>query len=149
MDPSDENLRRVFARTRVIACVGMSPNPVRPSHYVSRYLSLKGFRVIGVNPGHAGKQLFGETLVADVSEAPPETDMIDIFRRSEHVPPIVAAALEALPNLRTVWMQIGIRNAEAAQLAESRGVEVIQDRCPKIEYPRLFPELGTGGIPPS
>ena len=140
MDPDDENLRRVFARTRVIACVGMSPNPVRPSHYVSRYLSLKGFRVIGVNPGHAGTQLFGETVVADVSEVPPETDMIDVFRRSEHVPPIVAAALEALPNLRTVWMQIGIYNADAAAMAADRGIDVIQDRCTKIEYQRLCGE---------
>ena len=146
MRPSDAELRTVLTRTRVIACVGVSPNPVRPSHYVARYLSLKGFRVIPVNPGHAGETMFGETVVADVTGAPPETDMIDIFRRSEHVPPIVEAALAALPDLRTVWMQIGVRNEAAAEMARARGVDVIQDLCPKMEYQRLRGELRMGGI---
>lgn len=146
MNATDQMLRSILQRTRVIACVGVSPNPVRPSNYVARYLTLKGFRVIPVNPGHAGKTLFGETVVADVTEAPVDTDMIDIFRRSEHVPPIVAAALDALPNLRTVWMQIGVRNEEAADMARARGADVVQDRCPKMEYQRLFGELRKGGI---
>ena len=146
MTTADEMLRTILTRTHVIACVGVSPNPVRPSNYVARYLTLRGFRVIPVNPGHAGKTLFGETVVADVSEVPAETDMIDIFRRSEHVLPIVAAALEALPNLRTVWMQIGVRNEEAADMARARGVDVVQDRCPKMEYQRLWGELRKGGV---
>ena len=117
MRPGHDELRRILSRTRVIACVGVSPNPVRPSNYVARYLSLKGFRVIPVNPGHVGETLFGETVVRDVTQAPEETDMVDLFRRSEHVLPIVRAAIGALPNLRTVWMQIGVRNEEAAELA--------------------------------
>jgi predicted CoA-binding protein len=146
MTPVDEKLRTILLRTRVIACVGVSPNPVRPSNYVARYLTLRGFRVIPVNPGHAGETLFGETVVADVTEAPAETDMIDLFRRSEHVPAIVAAAIASLPNLRTVWMQIGVRNEEAAGMARAHGIDVVQDRCPKLEHQRLWGELRKGGI---
>jgi uncharacterized protein len=143
---SDSYLKRILTRTRCIAMVGVSPNPVRPSHYVGRYLSLKGFRVIPVNPGHAGSTLFCEPVRADLSECPDEVDMVDIFRRSEHVLPIVEAALERFPALRTVWMQIGVENAAAAALAESRGIDVVQNRCPKIEYQRLFGELRMGGF---
>ncbi len=142
----DETIRNILRQTRVIACVGVSPNPVRPSNYVGRYLSLRGFRVIPVNPGHAGETLFGETIVASVTDAPEETDMIDIFRRSDHVPPIVSAALQSLPNLRTVWMQIGVMNEEAAAMAAARGVAVVQNKCPKMEYQRLWGELRKGGI---
>jgi predicted CoA-binding protein len=146
MNDRDDLLRTILARTRVIAVVGASANPVRPSHYVSRYLVQRGYRVIPVNPGHAGKSLFGERVVADITEAPAETDMIDLFRRSEEVPGTVAAALEALPNLRTVWMQIGVRNAEAAAMARARGVDVVEDLCPKMEHQRLWGELRKGGI---
>ena len=141
---SDKHLREVLARTRVIACVGVSPNPVRPSHYVARYLGLKGYKVIPVNPVHAGRTLLGETVVASVSEAH-EADMVDIFRRPEAVPEIVEEALE-LPKLRTIWMQIGVRHAQAAARAEAAGITVIQDRCPKIEYQRLHGELRMGGF---
>jgi predicted CoA-binding protein len=144
--PTHDDLRRILSRTRVIAIVGVSPNPIRPSNYVGRYLSLKGYRVIPVNPGHAGETLFGETIVADVTQAPADTDMVDIFRRSEHVPPIVAAAIEALPNLRTIWMQIGVRNGEAVAMARSHGLDVVQDLCPKMEHQRLWGELRKAGI---
>lgn len=145
---SDAPLRQILTDMRVVACVGVSPNPVRPSHYVARYLSLRGVRVIPVNPGHAGARLFGETVVAHLSDIPEDArvDMVDIFRRSDHVPPIVAEALEHLPHLRTVWMQIGVENAEAAAMAEARGLTVVQNRCPKIEYQRLFGELRRGGF---
>ncbi|MDF0599785.1 CoA-binding protein [Psychromarinibacter sp. C21-152] len=145
---SDPYLRQLLTRTKVIACVGVSPNPVRPSHYVARYLSLKGYRVIPVNPGHAGTELFGETVVPDLAAIPAEAevDMVDIFRRSEHVPPIVDAALEHLPALRTVWMQIGVENAEAAAAAEARGCDVVQNLCPKMEHQRLFGELRKAGF---
>lgn len=146
MSYSDDFLKTILKRTKVVAVVGVSMNPVRPSFYVARYLSLKGYRVIPVNPGHAGKTLFGETVVADLSEIDAPVDMVDIFRRSEAVPPIVEAALEHLPNLKTVWMQIGVENAEAAAKAEARGIDVIQNRCPKIEYQRLFGELRMGGF---
>ncbi|MGI3186316.1 CoA-binding protein [Nioella aestuarii] len=145
-NPSDDLLRKILRATKTIACVGVSPNPVRPSHYVGRYLRLKGFRVIPVNPGHAGTQLFGETVVASLSDIEGPVDMVDIFRRSEAVPPIVDEALEHFPGLKTVWMQIGIEHPEAAAKAEARGVQVIQNRCPKIEYQRLFGELRMGGF---
>ncbi|MHA6325213.1 CoA-binding protein [Roseivivax sp. CAU 1753] len=146
MTASDAFLRDVLRRTRVIAVVGVSPNPVRPSHFVARYLSLRGFEVHPVNPGHAGKVLFGRTIVASMSEIDAPVDMVDIFRRSEAVPEVVAEALEVFPALRTVWMQIGVVSAEAARLAEARGVDVVQNRCPKIEYQRLFGELRKGGF---
>ncbi|WP_425085548.1 CoA-binding protein [Ruegeria profundi] len=145
-DYSDEFLRSILKRTKTVAVVGVSMNEVRPSFYVARYLSLKGFTVIPVNPGHAGKQLFGQTVRASLSEITKDVDMVDIFRRSEAVPPIVDEALEVFPSLRTVWMQIGVEHAEAAAKAEARGVDVVMNRCPKIEYQRLFGELRMGGF---
>lgn len=148
MTYSDALLRRILTETRVIAVVGVSMNPVRPSYYVARYLTLKGFRVIPVNPGHAGKTLFGEVVQPSLAAIPADVavDMVDIFRRSDHVPPVVDEALARFPDLRTIWMQIGVEHAEAAALAEARGVTVIQNRCPKIEYQRLFGELRMGGF---
>nr|WP_170538155.1 CoA-binding protein [Ruegeria arenilitoris] len=143
---SDDFLRSVLKRTKVVAVVGVSMNPVRPSYYVARYLSLKGYRVIPVNPGHAGADLFGETVRASLSEISEPVDMVDIFRRSEAVPPIVDEALAAFPDLRTIWMQIGVENTEAAAVAQARGVDVVMNRCPKIEYQRLFGELRMGGF---
>ncbi len=148
MRPSDQDLRRVLLGSKCIACVGVSPNPVRPSNYVGRFLALKGYRVIPVNPGHAGKEMWGETVVPDLASIPEDVpvDMVDIFRRSEHVPPIVEQALQHLPGLRTVWMQIGVENAEARGMAEARGVEVIENLCPKMEHQRLFGELRKAGF---
>jgi predicted CoA-binding protein len=145
-NPSDQLLRKILRETKTVACVGVSPNPVRPSHYVGRYLKLKGFKVIPVNPGHAGSSLFGATVVGSLSEIEGPVDIVDIFRRSEAVPPIVDEALERFPGLKTIWMQIGVEHAEAAAKAEARGVQVIQNRCPKIEYQRLFGELRMGGF---
>jgi len=142
----DDHLKNVLKRTKRVAVVGVSMNPVRPSYYVARYLSLKGYTVIPVNPGHAGKMLFGQTVQARLSDIKDGVDMVDIFRRSEAVPPIVDEALEVFPGLDTVWMQIGVENAEATKKAEARGVTVIQNRCPKIEYQRLFGELRMGGF---
>ncbi|WP_370254714.1 CoA-binding protein [Nioella sp.] len=144
--PSDDLLRKILRESKTFACVGVSPNPVRPSHYVARYLRLKGFRVIPVNPGQAGTQLFGETVVASLSQIDGPVDVVDIFRRSEAVPPSVDEALDHFPKLKTIWMQIGVEHAEAAAKAEARGVQVIQNRCPKIEYQRLFGELRMGGF---
>lgn len=143
---SDETLKRILTSVKTVAVVGVSPNPVRPSYYVARYLGLRGYRVIPVNPGHAGETLLGETVRGRLSDIGEPVDMVDIFRRSEHVGPIVDEALEAFPGLKVIWMQIGVENAEAAAKAEARGVEVIQDRCPKIEYQRLFGELRMGGF---
>lgn len=147
-NPSDELLRKIMRDSKTFACVGLSMNPIRPSYFVARYLSLKGFTVIPVNPGHAGKMLFGQEIRADLASIPTDiqVDVLDIFRRSEHVLPIVKAALEHLPGLKTIWMQIGVENAEAAELAQAHGLQVIQNRCPKIENQRLFGELRMGGF---
>ena len=146
--PSDKLLRKVLSETKVIACVGVSMNSIRPSYFVARYLSLKNFRVIPVNPAHAGKQLFGEKIYASLKDIPADikVDMVDLFRRSEHVLPIVDMAMRELPDMKTVWMQIGVRNPEAAELAQAQGVQVIQNRCPKIEYQRLYGELRMAGF---
>ncbi|WP_238368021.1 CoA-binding protein [Mesobacterium pallidum] len=146
MDYSDIYLKDILTRTRTVAVVGVSMNPVRPSYYVARYLSLKGYKVVPVNPGHAGKLLFGQQVRASLADCPDTVDMVDIFRRPEAVPPIVDEALAVLPNLRTIWMQIGVTHPEAAARAEARGIDVIQNRCPKIEYQRLFGELRMGGF---
>lgn len=143
---SDSFLREILGRTRRVAVVGVSMNPVRPSYYVARYLSLRKFDVVPVNPGHAGETLFGRTVVARLSDIEGEVDIVDIFRRSEHVPPIVEEALATLPGLRTIWMQIGVEHEEAAAMARARGVDVVMNRCPKIEYQRLFGELRMGGF---
>ena len=103
----------ILTRTRTIAMVGVSMNPVRPSYYVARYLGLKGYRVLPVNPGHAGKTLFGQTVRASLRDIGEPVDMVDIFRRSEAVPPIVDEALEVFPNLQTIWMQIGVEHEAA------------------------------------
>lgn len=143
---SDAFLKDVLKRTRRVAVVGVSMNPVRPSYYVARYLSLKGFEVIPVNPGHAGETLFGRKVVAGLGDIAGGVDMVDIFRRSEHVGPIVEEALALFPALRTIWMQIGVVNVAAAEMAQARGVDVVMNRCPKIEYQRLFGELRMGGF---
>jgi len=143
---SDAFLRKILTRTRRVAVVGMSLNPVRPSYYVARYLKLKGFDVVPVNPGHAGQEVFGTQVVASLAEIEGGVDMVDIFRRPEHVPPLVDEALALFPALQTIWMQIGVVNDAAADVAQEKGVDVVMDRCPKIEYQRLFGELRMGGF---
>ncbi|WP_397543245.1 CoA-binding protein [Roseovarius salis] len=143
---SDSHLRDILNRTRRIAVVGVSLNEVRPSFYVARYLSLKKFDVVPVNPVHAGKTAFGETVRASLGDIEGGVDMVDIFRRPEHVPAIVDEALETFPDLQTIWMQIGVEHPEAAAKARARGVDVVMNRCPKIEYQRLFGELRMGGF---
>lgn len=146
MRPSDDILRAIFDRTRTIALVGASPDPLRASYFVGRYLTQRGYRVIGVNPKVAGQELFGEKVHASLADIEAEIDMVDIFRRSDAVPPIVEEALSLWPGLSTVWMQIGVRNEEAAEAARARGVTVIEDLCPKQEYQRLAGELRMGGL---
>ena len=148
MNNSDAKISEIFKSARVIACVGASKNEIRPSNYVSQYLLSRGYRVIPVNPGLAGEELWGETVYADLASIPPETavDFVDIFRRSEAVPAIVDQAIQHLPKVQTIWMQLGIRHAEAAKCAKEAGLDVVQDRCPKIEFPRLFGQQGRAEI---
>lgn len=145
-DPSDQLLRDILTRVRRFACVGVSPNAARPSYFVARYLGLKGYDVVSVNPVHAGKILFGGKVVASLAEIEAPVDVVDIFRRSEAVPGILdeVLAMEVRPSV--IWMQIGVEHAEAAARAEALGITVIQNRCPKIEYQRLFGELRMGGF---
>lgn len=146
MSYSDTYLREILNRTKVVAVVGVSINPVRPSYYVARYLGLKGMTVIPVNPAYAGKTLFGQTIRANLSEVSEPVGMVDIFRRSEFVPEIVDEAMGHLPKLKTIWMQIGVEHAGSRAKGEAAGLDVIENRCPKIEYQRLFGELRMGGF---
>ena len=145
-DYTDSYLRNILSRTRTIAMVGVSTNSLRPSFFVARYLSLKGYRVIPVNPVQAGQVLLGEPVLAALSDINEPVDMVDIFRRSDAVPEVVDEAFAAFPDLGTIWMQIGVEHPQAAAKAQARGVDVVQDRCPKIEHQRLFGELRKAGF---
>ena len=133
------DIARIAAETRTIAVVGLSPKADRPSHGVARFLQDMGYRIIPVNPGHAGETILGETTYATLSDIPEgeSVDMVDIFRRSESVPAVVDEALKALPGLKTVWMQIGVMHEGAAEKARGAGLTVVQNRCPKIDFPRI------------
>jgi uncharacterized protein len=148
---SDVQLRQILARTRTIACVGISPREIRPSHYVARYLKIKGFQIIPVNPRHAGQTLLGQTVHRDLASLPAglgRIDMVDIFRRSEEAGAVVDEALAHLLDrgLSTIWMQFGVIDRAAAARAEAVGVTVVMNRCPKIECQRLWGELRMGGF---
>jgi uncharacterized protein len=132
---ANEEIARILRESRIIALVGASRNPLRPSHEVMAYLQRRGYRVIPVNPGLAGQTLLGETVRPRLSEIDEEIDMVDIFRRSEAVPPIVDEAIAK--GAKFVWMQIGVRHDAAAAKAEAAGLAVIMNRCPAIEIPRL------------
>lgn len=135
---SDADLRRILTETKVIALVGWSPRPDRPSHRVAAFLHQRGYRVIAVNPGVAGQDSgLGGPVVARLADIAGPVDMVDIFRRAEDVPDVVDQALAALPGLKVIWMQLGIEHAGAAAVAEAAGLEVVQNRCPAIEIPRL------------
>ena len=138
MFANDADIRKALETAKTVAVVGASANTARPSNFVGRFLVGKGHRVIGVNPGLAGQELYGEPVYATLSDIPFEIDMIDIFRRSEDVGPVVEEALGRLPGLKSVWMQMGVINVEAAEAAKAAGKIVVMDRCPINEYPRLF-----------
>ncbi|MFQ5783886.1 MAG: CoA-binding protein [Alphaproteobacteria bacterium] len=144
----DSLLRRVLAECRTIAMVGASANWVRPSNFAMKYLQTKGYRVIPVNPRAAGDEILGETVYPGLAAIPHPFDMVDIFRNSGAVGPIVdeAVALAAEKGVRAVWMQLGVRNPAAAARAEAASLTVIMNRCPKIEYGRLSGELSWSGV---
>lgn len=141
---TDAYLRDILRRVRTIAMVGASTNWNRPSYFAMKYLQAKGYRVIPVNPTAAGETILGEKVYASLKEIPEKIDMVDIFRKSEAAGPIVAEAIEI--GAKVVWMQLGVRNDEAAAQAEAAGLQVVMNRCPKIEYGRLHGELSWGGI---
>ena len=134
----DADLIKILTETRVIALVGWSPKTDRPSNGVARYLKARGYRVIPVNPGQAGQDVgLGEVVRASLSDIDEPVDMIDIFRRSEEVGPVVDEALRVFSGLKTIWMQLGVVNEQAAVAARARGVQVVMNRCPAIDIPRL------------
>jgi predicted CoA-binding protein len=141
---SDAYIRDILARHGTIAMVGASPNTSRPSYFAMKYLKQKGFRVIPVNPGQADKEILGEKVYASLAEIEEQVDIVDVFRTSDAA---LAVAREAIAiGAKVVWMQIGVRNDEAARLAEEAGLRVVMNRCPKIEYGRLSGELGWAGV---
>ena len=144
----DSLIRRVLGETRTIAMVGASANWVRPSNFAMKYLQHKGFRVIPVNPGAAGSEILGETVYAALADIPDRFEMVDIFRNSEAAGEIVdeTVAVADDKGVKTVWMQLGVRNDAAASRAEAAGLTVIMDRCPKIEFGRLHHELAWAGV---
>src|SRR6201996_4573545 len=147
LDPipySDAKIRRILSSVRTIALVGASSNWNRPSYFVMKYLQGKGYRVIPVNPGTAGKDRLGEKIYASLRDIPDKIDMVDVFRSSDRAGPIVDDAIAI--GAKVVWMQLGIRNDEAAARAEAAGLEVIMNRCPKIEFGRLGGELSWSGV---
>ncbi|MCX7289276.1 MAG: CoA-binding protein [Rhodobacterales bacterium] len=132
--PSDSDLRTILTSVKTIALVGWSPKPDRPSHRVAAFLAARGYRVIPVNPGQAGQQALGETVVASLAEAGP-VDMVDIFRRSEEAGVVIDEAIAT--GARVVWTQLGVVDEAAAARARTAGLQVVMDRCPAIEIPRL------------
>jgi O-acetylhomoserine (thiol)-lyase len=140
----DAQLRAILGRVRTIAMVGASANWNRPSYFVMKYLQNKGYRVIPVNPGVAGETLLGERVYASLRDIPEPVDMVDVFRAARDAPGIVDDAIAI--GAKVVWMQLGIRNDGAAKKAEAAGIEVIMNRCPKIEFGRLGGELSWSGV---
>jgi predicted CoA-binding protein len=141
---SDAYIRDILVSNRTIAMVGASSNTSRPSYFAMKYLQAKGFRIIPVNPGQAGQELLGETVYASLADIKEPVDIVDIFRNSEAALGITKEAIKM--GAHVVWMQLGVRNDEAAKLAEDAGLKVVMNRCPKIEYGRLSGELSWAGV---
>jgi hypothetical protein len=133
-------IRGILQSVKTIALVGASANEVRPSYFVMKYLLDKGYDVIPVNPGLAGQTLLGQMVYATLKDIPRPIDMVDIFRNSEAAGPITDEALSLTPRPRVIWMQLSVRNDEAAARAERAGVQVVMNRCPKMEYGKLSGE---------
>jgi uncharacterized protein len=132
--PTDPEIRDILRAVKTIAVVGWSPKPDRPSHGVAAFLKRRGYRVIPVNPGQAGQEALGERVVGSLAEAGP-VDMVDIFRRSEEAGAVVDQAIAA--GAKVIWMQLGVIDEAAAERARAAGLQVVMDRCPAIEIPRL------------
>jgi uncharacterized protein len=146
-DAYDDNyIRGILNSVKSIAMVGASPVNVRPSYFAFKYLAQRGYDMIPVNPGHVGKQLLGKPFVASLTDIGRPVDMIDIFRSSAHIMPVVDEVLTLSPLPKVIWMQLGARDDAAAEKAEAAGIKVVMNRCPKIEYSRLYGELAWGGF---
>jgi uncharacterized protein len=143
---SDGYIRGILNTVKMIAMVGASEKENRPSYFAFKYLLERGYKMIPVNPGHAGEQMLGQPIYARLADIPVPIDMVDIFRASQYALPIVQEALTLTPRPQVIWMQLGVRNDEAAALAEANGMKVVMNRCPKIEYGRLSSEIAWMGV---
>jgi predicted CoA-binding protein len=142
----DSYIRGILNTVKTIAMVGASEKENRPSYFAFKYLLERGYHMIPVNPGHAGETMLGQKIYARLSDIPEPIDMVDVFRASQYALPIVQEALALTPRPQLIWMQLGIRNDEAAALAEANGMKVVMNRCPKIEYGRLSSEIAWIGV---
>jgi predicted CoA-binding protein len=142
----DSYIREILRGVKTIAMVGASPLNVRPSYFAFKYLAQRGYDMIPVNPGQVGNSLLGKPFVGSLLDIDRPVDMVDIFRSSEHVMPLVDQALTMSPLPKVIWMQLGARNDEAAAKAEAKGLKVVMNRCPKIEYGRLSSEISWMGV---
>ena len=133
-------ITEILRDTKTIAMVGASAKEVRPSYIVMKYLLDKGYTVIPINPGAAGGEILGQKVYASLSDVPVPIDMVDIFRNSQAAGPITDEALSLEPLPKVIWMQLSVRNEEAAKKAEEAGLKVVMDRCPKMEYGKLSGE---------
>ena len=145
---SDATLRGILSEIRVMAMVGASGDWKRPSFFAMKYLQRRGYRVIPINPGRAGTEILGETVYASLADVPVPIDMVDVFRSSEAALGVAeeAVVLVEKKQIKVLWLQLGIRNDAAAEIAQAAGIQVIMDRCPKIEFARLSGELSWSGI---
>jgi predicted CoA-binding protein len=130
----DAGLRRILENHKIIAMVGLSPKEDRPSNVVARFLMARGYTVIPVNPGQ--REILGQPCYPDLKSIPVKVDMVDVFRNSADVPPIAADAIAI--GAKSLWLQLDVINPEAAAAASAAGLDVVMDRCPKIEHARLF-----------
>ena len=142
----DRYIRGILNTVKTIAMVGVSANTSRPSYFAFKYLLERGYAMIPINPGLEGQDLLGRKVYAKLADVPEPIDMVDIFRASRYAPGIVEEALALSPRPQVIWMQLGIRNDEAAKLAEANDLKVVMNRCPKIEYGRLSSEIGWMGV---
>lgn len=142
----NDYIRGILRSVKTIALVGASQNPARPSWIVMKYLLERGYDVIPINPGLAGGELLGKKVYAALADVPHPLDMVEIFRNSEAAGPITDEALNLDPLPKVIWMQLSVRNDEAAARAEAKGVNVVMDRCPKIEFGRLSGEISWQGV---
>jgi predicted CoA-binding protein len=142
----DSYIRGILNTVKTIAMVGASEKENRPSYFAFKYLLERGYRMIPVNPGHAGEDMLGQRIYARLADIPEPIDMIDIFRGPQYALAIVQEALALKTRPQVIWMQLGVRNDEAAALAEANGMKVVMNRCPKIEYGRLSSEIAWMGV---
>ncbi|HEY8332669.1 MAG TPA: CoA-binding protein [Tardiphaga sp.] len=143
---NDDYIREILNSVKTVAMVGASPQNVRPSYFVFKYLAERGYDMIPVNPGQVGKSLVGKPFVASLRDIDRPIDMVDIFRNADHIMPVLDEVLALDPLPRVLWLQLGVRNDDAAAKAEAAGIKVVMNRCPKIEYGRLSSEISWMGV---